>query len=192
MIILQLREREAKAKEEAQAGQPAHIIVELPDGYCLQTSLQGGDSLALLHGLVERALLPDLSDRFSLFLTPPKTPVQTRGSEVTLSAAGLLPAARLHVSFPSGTTASSAQEGPVVLGAYLRPEVVALLQQTPPPSVFHSDRPRADEAEIDAGAVPSGSRSNGREKNPAASVPRSTPRAGSGDGKVPKWLKLGR
>ena len=186
--FFQLRAREAREREAAQAARTTHIIVEFPDGYCLQTAFLGGDRLTALHSLVKRALLPGLAEQFSLFLTPPRVVLQSRQGEATLASAGLVPAARVHVSLPDGPGAG----GDTLASRYLRPDVLALTQQTPPPSPFHREAERAGDGAHESGGANESALTAHADPTSRASNVRAAAAPHKASGKGPKWLKLGR
>lgn len=160
--------------------------MEFPDGFCLQTAFLGGDRLTALHSLVKRALLPGLAEHFSLFLTPPRVVLPSRQGEATLASAGLVPAARVHVSLPDGPGAGA----DALASRYLRPDVLALTQQTPPPSPFHREAGRTRDGAHESG----GANALTAQADPTsrASDVRAAAAPHKASGKGPKWLKLGR
>ena len=86
--------------------------------------------VAELHELVRAALTADAAKSFYLFTTPPKT--ELKDMSVSFYAAGLVPAARVHVGFKGGQGGGVGSEKSAEQSAScLRPEVAALMGRPP-------------------------------------------------------------
>lgn len=192
LMTKQMREAE-QARKAASYG-PVPVRVEFPEGTVLQASFPAVAPVGELQELIKVALLPEAAKTFYLFTTPPKT--ELKDLSLSFYAAGLVPAARVHVGFRGAVVGGGGGGGDKEqVSSCLRPEVAALMGR--PPSRAEalgieekknagvvaenaagpSGSSRAAVAPAGAAAVVSGETAEGEPK-------RAKP------GGVPSWMKL--
>jgi tether containing UBX domain for GLUT4 len=179
LMTKQMREAEQAKKAASYGAVP--VRVEFPGDTVLQASFPAVAPVAELHELVKTALLPEAAKNFYLFTTPPK--VELKDMSVSFYAAGLVPAARVHVGFKGG--AGGGEKSP----SCLRPEVAALMGR--PPSRAEAlglDEKKSSEGVAEDEAGPSGSRAAAPKAAAGGTVQGEPKRARPGG--VPSWMKL--
>lgn len=175
LMTKQMREAEQERKAAAYGRVP--VRVELPDGHVVQATFAAVEKLQALHSLVASVLVPEVASAFYLFTAPPKVELKDPG--VSLYAAGLVPAARVHVGFRNAAAL------PEYKGC-LNDEAMALLGD-PPARAEAMGRPAKTVFEQKEG-------SEGDERAPAN---RTAGPAAEGEGRprrpkagMPSWMKL--
>lgn len=170
--------REAEAARKAASYGSVPIRVEFPNNFVLQASFPAVAPVAELRELVEAALTPETAAGFYLFTTPPKT--ELKDMSQSFYAAGLVPAARVHVGLKGGEAAAG--------GSCLRPEVVGLVDKPPTRAVaLGVAEKNAAGGSNEAG--PSGSKPSPASGQGASGSAQGEPKRKKAGG-VPSWMKL--
>ena len=173
LMTRQMREAE-NARKAASYG-PVPIRVEFPNNFVLQASFAAAAPLAELQELVRAALTPEAAAKFYLFTTPPKTEI--KDMSVSFYAAGLVPAARVHVGFKNWEPAGAGE-------SFLRPEVVKMMDKPPARGVtMGKEEKKVSSEENVAGAGPPGSNQG------ASGSAQGEPKRKKSGG-MPSWMKL--
>ena len=161
-----LREQEERKRAE-QIG-PVPVRIHLPDDNIIQAEFKALETLAAVHSLVQQCLDPGVP-RWYMYVTPPKHILTDRS--LTLYRAGLIPAANVLIGI----------EGDYK-GPYLQSQVAAL--QAPPPA--------RSAAKINTDSSESQARAAKIQNGSGSSFLPSSKATGTGEKKVPKWMKLGK
>lgn len=174
LMTRQMRENEVARKAAAYGQVP--VRVELPDGVVLQASFAATESIGELKALVESVMIPEAAACFYLFTTPPK--VELKDVDMTFYAAGLVPAARVHVGF-RGIDAT-------LQGKSCLKEEVMALQGEPPARSVAMGKPEVER----------GPERQAEKAGDGEAAPRPRPAAEGGGQRrqktagVPSWMKL--
>lgn len=188
--VLQTRAmREAAAARRAAQFARSLVRLDFPDGLVLEASFAPTEPLAALRALLRSAVEPSAAACAYLFTAPPKAKLGGVGGwEQSVYAAGLVPAALVHVGM-EGVLASVWPMGQPLLRAELR----AIADALPP------QRPNEGAAVAAAAAVEAAPGVGGGEGAGGGAAPP-PPREGvrpPGElreklaaGQKPKWLKL--
>lgn len=163
---LKLREQEERKRAE-QIG-PVPVRVHLPDDNIIQAEFKALETLAAVHSLIQQCLDPGVP-KWYMYVTPPKQILKDRS--LTLYRAGLIPAANVLIGV----------EGEYK-GPYLQSQITALQALPPARSIAKADADSSG-SQARAAEVQNGSGSS--------FLPSSKP-TGTGEKKVPKWMKLGK
>lgn len=159
--------REQDERRRAEQFGPVPVRIHFPDDTIVQAEFKPLEPLSVLQKLVQQCIQPELL-KWYMYVTPPKQVL--KDLTLTVYKAGLLPAANVLIGV------ESKHEGP-----FLKPDVAAL--QAPPParSISQTESNGAEARKGPAGNVGSG-----------AQFLSSSRVAGSGEKKVPKWMKLNK
>lgn len=182
LMTRQMREAEEARKAAAYGHVPVRI--EFPDGIVIQALFPATSAMEELVNLVKEALVPEAASTFHLFTAPPK--VELKDMSVTLYAAGLVPAARVHVGFRGFASQGLPQQT-------LRQEIMSLCG--PPPS--RASVMRGRQRPVKQAAVGNSNLEQvplAADIKTASAAPQTRPRDTStakGTG-VPSWMKIGR
>jgi len=177
----QMREAEEARKAAAYGHVP--VRVEFPDGIIIQAFFPATSATQDLVSFVKEALIPEAASAFYLFTAPPK--VELKDMPATLYAAGLVPAARVHVGFRGSALNRLPQQT-------IRQEIMSLCG--PPPSrtlAMRSSQRSVQQAAAgnnDVGQAPVASGIGSASASQAR--PRDTNTARTAG--VPSWMKIGR
>lgn len=183
----QMREREERRRAESYGSVPIRLY--LPDGvHCLQTALPATEPLSAVLALARAALQPGAAAAAYLFTTPPRTVVKEKDLGLSLYAAKLVPAAKVHVGLQDASKAGAS--GPTADTTQLiRPATLALVERPPQRGeVMHAGRPEQQVGGT-SGADASGSGASGSGASGSGAAARTGATGGKG---VPKWMKLGK
>lgn len=199
--------REAEDAAHAAALSPVRVRLHFPDATILQASFRASQPLSAVQQLVAAAALPQLAPALYLYTTPPKTVL--KDATATLYQLKLVPAAHLYVGCDAGRLKQQRQQtaapagGPGTAGPYLRPEVMALMQDVLPPELL-PQQPQQEQGASSGAAAGGGGSSEAaaaaqaqRVMAAAAAASRAdgSSRAAGGEGgekKLPKWLQMGK
>jgi hypothetical protein len=181
------------------------VRVHFPDATILQASFSARQPLQAVQQLVRQVAVPRLAPGLYLYTTPPKAVL--KDASATLHKLKLVPAAHLYVGCDASKLGGASSPG--TAGPYLRPEAMALMQDTLPPELLpHLQQQQQSSNGHGHGGGGGGSSSGSaaaaaeaqRVMAAAAAASRSAAggsgRGGGGDGeaakKVPKWMQLGK
>lgn len=159
--------REQDERRRAEQFGPVPVRIHFPDDTIVQAEFKPLEPLSALQKLVQLCVQPEVP-KWYMYVTPPKQVL--KDLSLSFYKAGLLPAANVLIGIESKHE-----------GAFLKPDVAAL--QAPPPARFisQSESNGAEAMKGSAGNVGSG-----------AQFLSSSRVAGSGEKKVPKWMKLNK
>lgn len=158
--------RDQDERRRAEHFGPVPVRIHWPDGTILQAEFRAVESLGALQRLVQQCAIEDLP-KWYLYVTPPKQTLKDMG--LNFFKAGLVPAANVHVGMDSQYA-----------GPFLK-QHVADLEGPPParPGAVRQTNTGAAESRVSGIAGAS-------EFLPSKSA------GGTGDKKVPKWMKLNK
>ncbi len=159
--------REQDERRRAEQFGPVPVRIHFLDGTIVQAEFKPLEPLSALQKLVQQCVQPELP-KWYMYVTPPKQVL--KDLSLTFYKAGLLPAANVLIGVESKHES-----------AFLKPDVAAL--QAPPParSISQTESNGAEAKKKPAGNVGSG-----------AQFLSGSRVAGSGEKKVPKWMKLNK
>ena len=186
LMTRQMRENEVARKAVAFGSVP--VRVEFPNAIVIQCSFAASAPVQELRDLVASLLVPTASDCFYLFTTPPKT--EMKDVSVSFYAAGLIPAARIHVGLKKE-----------IEGDCLREEVRSMIGKPPSRAetigVEKKKKQRGKEVAVTSakdeeqgGGSGGGSGGASSSKAGAGSGGASGGATKRGAGGVPSWMKL--
>jgi len=188
--------REAEQAARAAALGPIRVRLHFPDATIVQATFKASQPLSAVQELVTQLSLDPVGPALYLYTTPPKTVL--KDPTASLYQLKLVPAAHLYVGCEVKRLKPAAQAAVaagVYPGPFLRPEVLALLQDSLPEQQQEEQKPQLQAAESGRSAEASAADAQ-RAMALAAAVSRaengsSRGQAAAGDGaKVPKWLKM--
>lgn len=196
-VLMTQKLRDAEQRRRAEAVKRATIRIQLPGGEdapTIEAAFTSTDRVSKLHALVAKCVAPGLS--FHLFIAPPKQVLRAEDAEKTFYAAGLAPAALVHLAL--GPAKQKGTPPVVPPSGVLCPEVAALLGVSLPPvkvqgegSGVSGGDAQAKSAEGASGVVASWAGSSGGGASGSDGPPGSTElRKKLASGGKPKWLRL--
>lgn len=142
------------------------VRIHWPDGTILQAEFQAVEVVGALQRLVQQCAATDLP-KWYLYVTPPKQTLKDMG--LNLYKAGLVPAANVYVGLDSQHT-----------GPFLKQHIAEL--EGPPPERSSSYNQKGMPTSDSKASSVAG----------ASDFLPSKATTGSGDKKVPKWMKLNK
>ncbi len=159
--------REQDERRRAEQFGPVPVRIHFPDDSIIQAEFKPLEPLSALHQLVQQSVQPNVP-KWYMYVTPPK--LVLKDLSLTFYKAGLLPAANVLIGIEGKHE-----------GSFLKSDIAVL--QAPPPAraIAKSEVSSAQTRKGIAGNVGAG----------AQFLPSSRA-TGSGDKKVPKWMKLGK
>ena len=160
-----LREQDERRRAE-QIG-PVPVRIHFPDNSIIQAEFKPLETLAAMHNLIRQCIQASVP-KWYMYVTPPKQILKDHS--LTFYKAGLVPAANVLVGIEG-------QYG----GSFLQPHIAAL--RAAPPARSTANLESNAESKV---SVPHSNGASGAQFMPSSKA------AGSGEKKVPKWMKLGK